>query len=118
MTNSFDNKIKIEGFSDYLTDHQIYSLVGNIIHVPVGGLIPSEGISWFELFRFARVLSVELRSPGQTQCCSNCKTQPIRFKLEVEWETGYEFAQGNILCEHCIDGVVREGQDSIAFGNV
>ena len=109
--------IKIEGLSENLTDDECRSLVGAVVHIPVGGTIPPEGVSWFDLFRFARVLSVTPRSQCHSCHCPICKTKYARFKIEVEWEAGYQFPDGNILCENCVDGVVKRGHQHIAFGD-
>ncbi|MFC1491868.1 hypothetical protein ACFLQ0_04700 [Nitrospinota bacterium] len=111
-----DADVQIEGIRGYLTDEEIRSLIGGIIHVPVGGEIPPGGISWIELFRFARVMSVTPRSRWLFRRCRRCGTRPSRFKFAVEWEAGYQSPEGDVLCEHCIDGVVIKGHEHIAFG--
>lgn len=112
-----DSDIQITGINEIPTDEEVRSLAGAIVHVAVGGRIPPGGISWADLFRFARVLSVTEQTQLKSINCPVCEHEPAHFRLEVEWEAGYEYHLGNSLCENCIDGIVTKGDELIVFGD-
>ena len=108
--------IQITGHQKSLSRSEAQGLVGKIVHVPVGGTITAEGVSWFDLFRFAQVASVSSRSIRGRLRCPVCSTRFVRYEIEVKWEPGYESRDGNTLCEACIDGVVSTGEELTPFG--
>ena len=91
--------IQVSGLSDRLTDREIEAMVGSVVNVPIGGTIPPEGLSWYELFRFARVIAASPKSRRKSLRCPICEESRPRYSLEVQWEAGYESKFGNLLCE-------------------
>jgi hypothetical protein len=62
--------IKVENFIDPPSIATAHTLIGEIIHVCVGGEILSTGTPFFDLFRFARVCSI--RERAVEDCCLHC----------------------------------------------
>jgi hypothetical protein len=109
--------IHVDGWTEPPGDEDVRALIGAVIStmVPIE-LVSGRPIPFFEMFRFARVLSVDAVSPHPDVApCSRCEN-PARYRLVVEWEAGYASPDGNVLCEHCVEGVVSVGADLIPFG--
>ena len=68
-------------------------------------------------FKFARVVRVAQRVDWQKAECPRCGERPVRYAVEVEWETEYESPDGDVLCEYGVDGIVTSGQEFIPFGD-
>jgi hypothetical protein len=105
--------IKIQGWMKPPSVEESRNLVGQIVHVAVGGEITSNGIGWFDLFRFARVLSVRQRMPSNS-VCPHCN-EDASVAFDVIWESDFKEARAKEICEHCIDGCVTAGGDSLTF---
>jgi hypothetical protein len=104
--------IKIEGFSDPPSIATAHTLIGEIIHVCVGGEILSTGTPLFDLFRFARISSIRERTTDG--CCLNCG-KSAQLVFEVLWESGFTDVLPSAVCEYCVDGRVTQGGDRISF---
>lgn len=85
------------------------TLVGEVIHVFVGGAILSSGTPFHDFFRYARVRAFRERT-STYRICPHCR-ESARIALEVEWETEFTDPQATEVCEHCTDGRVTEGSD-------
>ena len=105
--------MKIQSWSKPLRIEDARGLVGEVINVAVVGEITCSGTSWPDLFRLARVLSVRERTPSDVICQHCGETSRIAF--DVEWESGFTEARAREVCEHCMDGHVTEGSDSLTF---
>jgi hypothetical protein len=113
-----DADVFVDGFDDPLSERELLRRVrpGALINVIVSVTIPPGGCSFGECFKFARVLRVGQRADWQDQECPRCGEKPVRYEIEVEWEAEYESPDGDVLCEHGIDGIVTRGQEVIPFG--
>jgi hypothetical protein len=78
----------------------------------------SRPIPLADLFRFARVLSVDAaaRDGAEAPKCPRCE-EPARYRLVVEWEAFHRGPDTNVLCEHWVHGVVTMGAELIPFGD-
>jgi hypothetical protein len=103
--------ITIEGFSDPPSITTAHTLIGEIIHVCVGGEILSTGTPFFDLFRFARVCSIRERVMAD-RCCLHCG-KSAHLVFEVLWESGFTDVLPSAVCEYCVDGRVTQGSDLI-----
>jgi hypothetical protein len=109
--------ISIEGWTVPPPDDVLEDFVGSVFNVCVGGSIGPEPTPFGEFFRFARVINVAQSAPTDPDHrCARCDS-PARYCFTVEWEAGYKCPKGNSLCEHCVDGVVTAGAESIPFGS-
>jgi hypothetical protein len=106
------DKISVAGWSTLPNDSTIASLNGAVLNVIVSAIIGPGPAPWGELFRFARVINVD----ASHTTCIRCKCQ-ARWKIAVEWETGYVSPDGDIVCESCVDGVVIAGEHHLKFGD-
>ncbi len=113
-----DADVLVDGFDGPLSERELLLRVrpGALINVIVSVTIPPGGYSFGECFKFARVLSVRQRTDWQDQECRRCGEKPVRYEIEVEWEAEYESPEGDVLCEHGVDGIVTSGQELIPFG--
>jgi hypothetical protein len=105
--------IKIEGFIDPPSIATAHTLIGEIVHVFVGGEILSTGTPFFDFFRFARVCSIRERAAAD-RCCLHCG-KSAQFAFEVVWESGFTDMLPPEVCEHCADGRVTDGGDLLSF---
>ena len=105
--------IKIQSWMTPPDITEARTFIGGVIHVCVGGEVRSTGTPFFDLFRFARVRSVRQRTAADSSC-PHCG-EPAQIAFEVVWESGFTDAQTTEVCEHCTDGRVTEGSDSLAF---
>ncbi len=115
---SQDADVLVDGFDGLLSERELLLRVrpGAMIDVIVSVTIPPGGCSFGECFKFARVLRIRQRDDWQDQECLRCGEKPARYEIEVEWEAEYESPDGDVLCEHCVDGIVTSGQELIPFG--
>jgi hypothetical protein len=110
-------KISIEGWTVPPLDDALGNLVGSVFNVCVGGSIGPDPTPFGEFFRFARVIDVaQAPRTDPHYRCARCDS-PARYCFTVEWEAEYECPEGNLLCEHCVDGVVTAGAEAIPFGS-
>jgi hypothetical protein len=105
--------IKIQGWMTPPSVTEARTFVGEVIHVCVGGEIRSSGTPFFDLFRFARVRSVRERT-ATDRICPHCG-ESAQIAFAVVWESEFTDAQATEVCEHCTDGRVTEGSDSLSF---
>jgi len=105
--------IKIKGWMAPPGVAEARTFVGQVIHVCVGGEIRSTGTPLFELFRFARVRSVRERT-AIDRICQHCG-ESAQIAFEVVWESEFTDAKTTEVCEHCTDGRVTDGSDSLTF---
>jgi hypothetical protein len=106
--------IKIKGYMTPPSVAEARTFVGEVLHVCVGGKIHSSGTPFFDLLRFARVHSVRERTAPDRICLHCGESAQIAF--EVIWESEFTDAQATEVCEHCADGRVTDGSDSLTFG--
>jgi hypothetical protein len=96
----------------------ILDLRGSIVSAFVSPAFGSQPIPFEDFFRFARVLRVEIaaRDGEDAPPCPRCE-EPARYRLVVEWEAFHRGPDTNVLCEHCVLGVVTMGAEFIPFGD-
>jgi hypothetical protein len=108
------SEIKVQGWMTSLGIAEAHTLIGEILHICVGGEILSTGTSYFDLFRFARVRAVRNRTDTD-RICPHCG-ESAQIAFEVVWESGFPDTPSTEVCEHCADGRVTAGGDLLGFG--
>jgi hypothetical protein len=107
--------ISVVDWTTVPSDGEIANLKGSILHIMVDAAVGPSPTPWGEFFRFARVISVDCR-PEHLATCVRCERQ-ARWQIGVQWEAGYQSPDGDLLCESCIDGLVTDGEQLIAFNH-
>lgn len=111
-----ESAVLVKEWTNPPADAFLASLEGQIVHVVVSGTVGPEPTSLGEFFRFARVVKIEPRpASGSSTVCQRCSRAVVRWQIAVEWEAGYSSPDGDLLCEHCICGVVTRGAEHIDF---
>jgi hypothetical protein len=105
--------IKIQSWRTPLGIAEARTFIGEVIHVCVGGEICSTGTPFFDYFRFARVRSIRERT-ATDRICPHCG-ESAQIAFEVAWESEFTDAKTTEVCEHCADGRVTDGSDSLNF---
>jgi hypothetical protein len=109
--------VQIQGWTSPPPAKVVEALTGRVLHVIVGGMLGPGPTPLSNFWRFARVLEVKRANVDSTPTgCPRCQDE-ARHLILVEWEAGYQCPEANVLCENCIDGVVTEGAQQIAFGS-
>ena len=106
-------EIKIQAWRRPLSITEARTFVGEVIHIAVGGEIPSSGMPFLDLFRFARVGCVRERTATDRICLHCGESAQIAF--EVVWESEFNGPNATKVCEHCANGRVTEGSDLLKF---
>ena len=107
--------IHVKEWIDPPLDTVLDSLTGKTVHVLVGGRVGPAPTSFGEFFRFARVVKTQLKPAGASTTCVRCSSTPARWQIAVQWEVGHSSPDGDVLCEHCVCGVVSSGAEQINF---
>ena len=108
-------RITIEGWAGSVPHDQVPGLVGATVAAFVGAV--AEGGAAVPLgacLRFARVIEAIAKPDGAPSVCRRCAFD-ARWTIAVVWEIGYLSPDGNVLCEHCVQGIVTAGCDGLAF---
>ncbi len=109
--------VRVEGWTDPPPGREVRRWAGQILQVMVD---PPRQEGWIPLgafLRFARVVRVERRPWWRPEACPRCEAKRPRFRLHVEWESGYDEPDaGGVICEACTSGRVVEGGALVTFG--
>jgi hypothetical protein len=112
-----EERISIEGWMDPPGPREIERWAGEILEI---GIDPPRREGWIpigEFLRLARVIRAERRPWWRREVCPRCHARRPRFRLHVEWESGYgEPGPQAVICEACTFGRVVHGREHVTFG--
>lgn len=110
-----ENIVGVKEWTTTPPDDFLDALVGKVVHVVVSGTVGPQPTPFGNFFRFARVTKVEHKPASASTACARCSRGSPRWQIAVLWEAAYSSCSGDVLCEHCICGLVTSGAEQIDF---